>query len=121
MSKGAKRFTAPLAFCNAELVEDDEKPNFVTMEIIWDSVTLNYDLLTLMLGQILDDEGDAAAPPQVGVENSTANFANPSLSIGWQISLNNLSNNMEEQNASNFLTKFRPAENLGFQAVDRSV
>ena len=70
-SKGAKRFTAPLAFCNAELVEDDEKPNFVTMEIIWDSVTLNYDLLTLMLGQILDDEGDAATPPQIGVGGAT--------------------------------------------------
>ena len=70
-SKGAKRFTAPLAFCNAELVEDDERPNFVTMDIVWDSVTLNYDLLTLMLGQIPDDEGDAAAPPQIGIGGDT--------------------------------------------------
>lgn len=70
-SKGVKRFTAPLAFCNVQLVEDDEKPNFVTMEIVWDSATLNYDLLTLMLGQILDDEGDEAAPPQIGVGGAT--------------------------------------------------
>ena len=41
------------------------------MEIVWDSATLNYDLLTLMLGQILDDEGDEAAPPQVGVGGAT--------------------------------------------------
>ena len=70
-SKGIKRFTAPLAFCNAELVEDDEKPGFVTMEIVWDSATLNYDLLTLLLGQVLDDEGDEASPPQVGVGGAT--------------------------------------------------
>jgi hypothetical protein len=70
-SKGAKRFSAPLAFCNAELIEDDERPNFITMEIVWDSVTLNYDLLTLMLGQVLDDEGDTPAPPQVGVGGAT--------------------------------------------------
>ncbi len=70
-SKGAKRFSAPLALCNAKLIEDDERPNLVTMEPVWDSVTLNYDLLTNMLGQILDDEIDADAPPQVGVGGAT--------------------------------------------------
>lgn len=70
-SKGVKRLTAPLVFCNVQLIEDDEKPGFVTMEIVWDSVTLNYDLLTLMLGQTPDDEGEASAPPQVGVGGAT--------------------------------------------------
>ena len=70
-AKGIKRLTAPLAFCNAQLVEDDEKPNSVTMEVIWDSVTLNYDLLTLYLGQIPEDEGDENGLPQVGVGGET--------------------------------------------------
>jgi hypothetical protein len=70
-AKGIKRFTAPLAFCNVQLDEDDDKPNYVTMEIVWDSVTLNYDLLTFLLGQIQEDEGDEGGPPQVGVGGAT--------------------------------------------------
>jgi hypothetical protein len=70
-SRGVKRFSAPLAFCNVQLNEDDDKPNFVTMEVIWDSVTLNYDLLTLFLGQVQDDEGVEPGLPQVGVGGST--------------------------------------------------
>jgi len=66
-SKGIKRFTAPLAFCNVQLVEDDDRPNFVTMEIVWNSVTLNYDLLTLFLGQHQDNEESEPGLPQVGV------------------------------------------------------
>jgi hypothetical protein len=66
-SKGIKRFTAPLAFCNVQLVEDDDTPGLVTMEAIWDSVALNYDLLTLFLGQIQDDEAGEPSLPQVGV------------------------------------------------------
>jgi hypothetical protein len=69
--KGIKRLTAPLAFCNARLAQDDEKPNSVTMETIWDSVTLNYDLLTLFLGQTRDDEGDEAGLPEPGVGGAT--------------------------------------------------
>ena len=42
--KGLKRLAAPLAFCNAHLLEDDERPNSVQMEVLWESVTLNYDL-----------------------------------------------------------------------------
>src|SRR5256885_13556685 len=70
-SKGIKRLTAPLAFCNVQLVEDDEKPNSVRMETVWDSVTLNYDLLTLFLGQVPEDEGDENTIPQVGVGGET--------------------------------------------------
>jgi hypothetical protein len=70
-SKGAKRFAAPLAFCNVQLTEDDERPNFVSMEIIWDSATLNYDLLTLMLGQTPEDDGDQTSPPEAGVGGAT--------------------------------------------------
>lgn len=70
-SKGIKRLTAPLAFCSVQLVEDDEKPNSVTMETVWDSVTLNYDLLTLFLGQVPEDEGDENGIPEVGVGGAT--------------------------------------------------
>lgn len=69
--KGTKRLAAPLAFCNAQLVEDDDRPNSVTMEVIWDSVTLNYDLLTLFLGQLSEDEGDENGVPQAGVGGAT--------------------------------------------------
>lgn len=69
--KGLKRLTAPLAFCNVELIEDEDRPNSVIMETLWDSVTLNYDLLTLFLGQIQEDEGDEAEIPQVGVGGAT--------------------------------------------------
>jgi len=69
--KGMKRLTAPLAFCNIQLAEDDEKPNSVTMEPIWDSITLNYDLLTLFLGQVQEDEGDESGVPEVGVGGAT--------------------------------------------------
>src|SRR6266540_352537 len=72
-AKGPKRLSAPLAFCNARLVEDDERPNAVEMEILWESVTLNYDLLTLFLGQAQDDEPDEDGNrlPQSGVGGST--------------------------------------------------
>lgn len=72
-AKGPKRLTAPLAFCNARLVEDEERPNAVKMEILWESVTLNYDLLTLFLGQTQDDEPDEDGNrlPQSGVGGST--------------------------------------------------
>ena len=70
-AKGIKRLTAPFAFCNVQLVEDDERPNSVMMEPVWDSVTLNYDLLTLFLGQVPEDEGDENGLPQVGVGGST--------------------------------------------------
>lgn len=70
-SKGPKRLAAPLAFCEAQLTEDDERPNHVTMEIIWDSTTLNYDLLTLLLGQIQDDEIGDGGPTEPGVGGAT--------------------------------------------------
>jgi len=70
-AKGVKRLTAPLAFCSVQLVESDEKPKSVVMETVWDSVTLNYDLLTLFLGQIQEDEGDESGPPEVGVGGAT--------------------------------------------------
>jgi len=70
-SKGVKRLTAPLAFCNVQLVEDDDRPNSVPMEVLWDSVTLNYDLLTLFLGQIQEDENGEDGPPQVGIGGAT--------------------------------------------------
>ena len=41
------------------------------METLWDSVTLNYDLLTLFLGQIQEDENGEDGPPQVGVGGAT--------------------------------------------------
>lgn len=69
--KGTKRLAAPLAFCNVELLADDENPNSVAMEPVWDSVTLNYDFLTLFLGQVQEDEGDETGPPQVGVGGAT--------------------------------------------------
>jgi hypothetical protein len=72
-TKGLKRVAAPLAFCNARLEEDEERANSVQMEILWDSVTLNYDFLTLFLGQTQDDEPDedGVRPPQTGVGGST--------------------------------------------------
>jgi hypothetical protein len=70
-ARGVKRLTAPLAFCNVQLVEDDDRPNSVPMETLWDSVTLNYDLLTLFLGQIEEDENGEDGPPQVGVGGAT--------------------------------------------------
>ena len=39
------------------------------MEIVWDSVTLNYDLLTLMLGQVLDGDDK-----QLGLNAAGVNF-----------------------------------------------
>jgi len=69
--KGIKRLAAPLAFCNVQLVEDDDRPNTVTMEVVWDSVTPNYDLLTLFLGQVPEDEGDENGLPQGGVGGAT--------------------------------------------------
>jgi hypothetical protein len=71
ISKRVKRLTAPLAFCNVQLVEAEDRPNSVIMEPIWDSVTLNYDLLTLFLGQVPEDENDESGAPQVGVGGST--------------------------------------------------
>ena len=68
---GNKRIAAPLAFCNVQLVEDDDRPNSVMMEVIWDSVTLNYDLLTLFLGQVSEDEGDETGLPQTGIGGTT--------------------------------------------------
>jgi len=72
-AKGPKRLSAPLAFCSTLLIEDDERPNAVQMEILWDSVTLNYDFLTLLLGQGQDDEqdDDGTRLPQIGVGGST--------------------------------------------------
>jgi hypothetical protein len=71
-AKGNKRLTAPLAFCNVRLIEDEEKPNLVSMESLWESATLNYDLLTFLLGQLQTDENEDTAPlPQVGVGGST--------------------------------------------------
>jgi hypothetical protein len=69
--KGARRLAAPLAFCSAELLADDDRPNSVTMEVIWESVTLNYDFLTLFLGQLPDDEGEESGLPQTGVGGNT--------------------------------------------------
>ena len=71
--RGPKRLAAPLVFCSASLVEDDERPNSVQMEILWESVTLNYDLLTLFLGQTPDDdpEDDGNHWPQSGVDPNT--------------------------------------------------
>jgi len=76
--KGLKRLAAPLVFCSARLVEDDERPNSVQMEILWESVTLNYDLLTLFLGQMQDDDPDEDGNrlPQSGVDpNTLARFS----------------------------------------------
>ncbi len=69
--KGKKRLAAPLAFCNVELVEDERRPNSVDMQTLWDSVALNYDLLTLFLGQIQEDEGDESGFQQTGVHPKT--------------------------------------------------
>jgi len=71
--KGPKRLAAPLVFCSASLVEDDERPNSVQMDILWESVTLNYDLLTLFLGQTPDDEpdDDGNPSPKSGVDPNT--------------------------------------------------
>jgi|ERR1043166_1992446 hypothetical protein len=69
--KGPKRLTAPLAFCSARLVEEDDKPNFVTMEPSWDSITLNYDLLALFRGQIPEEETDETDFQQAGVGGAT--------------------------------------------------
>ena len=72
-AKGPKRLTAPLVFCNARLIEDEDRLNSVQMEILWESVTLNYDLLTLLLGQPQDDDPDEDGNrlPQSGVGGST--------------------------------------------------
>lgn len=69
--KGSKRLCAPFAFCNVLLEEEEERPNLVTMEVVWDSVTLNYDLLTLFLGQVPEDEGDETGIPETGVGGAT--------------------------------------------------
>ncbi len=69
--KGIKRICAPLAFCSVQLIEDEAAPNVVSMEIMWDSVTLNYDLLTLFIGQVGEEENGEADIPQDGVGGAT--------------------------------------------------
>ncbi|MBI2926460.1 MAG: hypothetical protein HYY24_12265 [Verrucomicrobia bacterium] len=69
--KGWKRVAAPFAFCNSRLIEDEDRPNSVQFEPLWDTITLNYDLLTLFLGQEepdeLDDSDSTSLLPKQGV------------------------------------------------------
>lgn len=69
--RGTKRLCAPLAFCNVQLMEDEGAPNVVSMEAMWDSVTLNYDFLTLFIGQVREEENGEGDIPQVGVGGAT--------------------------------------------------
>jgi hypothetical protein len=49
---GKKRsITAPLLYCMVELDQDEENPSKVSFEMIWDSISLNYDLLIMFLEQ----------------------------------------------------------------------
>ena len=68
-----KKLAAPLAFCDARLVEDEQRPNSVQMRIIWESAALNYDLLTLFVGQSVDDDPDEDGNrlPPTGVGGAT--------------------------------------------------
>jgi len=72
-TRGPKRVAAPLAFCNARLEEDEDRAHVVQMEILWDSVTLNYDFLTLFLDQPPEEEPDedGSHPPQAGLGGAT--------------------------------------------------
>lgn len=63
-ARGLKKLSAPFAFCNARLIEDEDRPNAVQLEPLWDTITLNYDLLTLFLGQLNEEETDEALPTQ---------------------------------------------------------
>lgn len=79
-AKGLKKLSAPFAFCNARLIEDEDRPNAVQLEPLWDTITLNYDLLTLFLGQIKkeeDDESDSVSMlPSQGVGSQALDVFN---------------------------------------------
>jgi hypothetical protein len=51
-----RNICAPLLFCAVELVSDEEDPTHVEHAIIWNSITLNYDLITLILEHASHDE-----------------------------------------------------------------
>jgi hypothetical protein len=52
-----RKLAAPLCFCPVDLLNDDESPT-VTHNIRWESVTLNYDLIALVLGDEADEEAE---------------------------------------------------------------
>jgi hypothetical protein len=68
-----KNLAAPLMFCDALLEEDEDRPNSVRMRMVWESAALNYDLLTLFVGQATEDDPDEDGNrlPQTGVGGAT--------------------------------------------------
>jgi|GEM_PF-3178953 len=55
---------APLFFCSVDL-DSDSKPNTVSPEIRWSSITLNYDLITLILEQEIDRQDEELELPPI--------------------------------------------------------
>jgi hypothetical protein len=59
---GRKRnLAAPLLFCPLELVQEEDNPSQVELEVLWDSITLNYDLVTMFLEQKDEEQGEDAS------------------------------------------------------------
>jgi hypothetical protein len=74
-SCGKKRIAAPLMFGSAQLSEREENPNEILFEVVWDSVALNYDLLTYFLGQTSGDSEDDSDIPKAGAGISGSTLA----------------------------------------------
>ncbi len=54
-NKRVRKLAAPLCFCAVELSNDQEATE-VTCDIRWESMTLNYDLIALVLGGEVEEE-----------------------------------------------------------------
>jgi hypothetical protein len=67
---GRKRsIAAPLLFCMAEIDPDEENQSKVQLEIAWDSIELNYDLLTLFLEQKDQEEAEGSFQNPIAFDN----------------------------------------------------
>ena len=54
-----RNLAAPLFFCGVQLESDEGNRSRTDYDILWDSITLNYDLMTLFLEQEAHDAEDA--------------------------------------------------------------
>lgn len=60
MQKNGKKrnLAAPLFYAMVELDQEEENPTKVSPEVVWDSISLNYDLLTMFLEQKDQEEAE---------------------------------------------------------------
>jgi hypothetical protein len=54
-----RNLSAPLFFCGVEVESEEGNPSRADYEVLWDSITLNYDLMTLFLEREAPDAEDA--------------------------------------------------------------